>query len=487
MKPIKFSFSRRTAVTALAACGVAAGLSLAMGANMPTGLNLKTDDKPINRDSRENSFAPIVKQVSPSVVKIFVTMKEQSQIPRSELDQFKRFFGPNFDFEPNQQEQHVLGSGVIVSPDGYILTNNHVVDNAKEIQIATVDGHSYTGHTVGTDPDTDVALLKIDATNLPAITLADSDKVEVGDVVLAIGNPFGIGETVTRGIVSAKNRATAGDKDENFIQTDAAINPGNSGGALVDVEGRLVGINTEILSRSGGNQGIGFAVPSDICKWVMDSLIKNGRVIRGYLGIAIQNLTPDLAKAFNLDRATGALVADVTTNSAAQAAGIKSGDVVLQFNNKDIEDAAQLKVEAAETLPGTTIPVLVDRNGQKVTVNVTIREKPSDKVAKNNTTPSQGDQDALTGVTVSDLNRQIRSELNIPDDVNGAVITEVDPSCASYAAGLRAGDVITEINHDPVKNAEDAVNKTEKRGDGSTLVKLWSKGATEYVAVQNSR
>src|SRR5215471_17225927 len=299
-------------------------------------LHVQVDNSPLVGNTQDaTSFAPIVKKVAPSVVKVFVTMKASANpMSNPDMDFFRRFFGGDGfnQMIPGQPErgpaEHGLGSGVIVSPDGYILTNNHVVNSASVIEVALNDGRQFTAKVIGTDPRTDVALIKIDATGLPALTLADSDKVEVGDVVLAIGNPFGIGQTVTKGIVSAKDRTTSGDGDEDFIQTDAAINPGNSGGALVDTDGRLVGINSAILTRSGGNQGIGFAVPSNLCRWVMESLVKNGRVDRGYLGIVIQNITPELAKAFKLNGTNGALVSDVATGGAAEAAGLKSGDVI---------------------------------------------------------------------------------------------------------------------------------------------------------------
>src|SRR6201987_2306359 len=340
-------------------------------------LIVQTDDGPITRDVKSGtSFAPIVKKVAPSVVKVSVTTKAgESPMAMPDNDFFRRFFGNEDPFGSGRGRgfmEHGLGSGVIVSPDGYILTNNHVVNNASEIQVSLNDGRQFTAKVVGTDPKTDVALVKMKGENLPALKLTDSDKVEVGDVVLAIGNPFGIGQTVTEGIVSAKNRTTSGDMDEDFIQTDAAINPGNSGGPLVDTEGRLVGINSAILTHSGGNQGIGFAVPANLCRWVMDSLVKNGRVDRGFLGVMIQNLTPDLATAFKLDKTTGALVGDVSPGSPADKAGLKSGDVITQFNGQAIEDASQLKLRVAETAPGSKVPLVVNRNGEDKTFDVTL-------------------------------------------------------------------------------------------------------------------
>jgi serine protease Do len=480
-------------LAALTAAALLAGGTLAFSASGPSdngskaSLDLRIDNSPLNRDVKlGNSFAPIVKSVTPSVVKVFVTTNSQRQLSGADMEQFRRFFGPMFpDFDQQQsQSQHALGSGVVVSPNGYVLTNNHVIENAKDIQVALNDGRSLSAKLVGTDPQTDVALLKIDATNLPALTLADSDAVEIGDVVLAIGNPFGIGQTVTEGIVSAKDRTniSGGDQDEDFIQTDAAINPGNSGGALVDTQGRLVGINTSILSRTGGNQGIGFAVPSNLCRWVMDSLVKSGKVTRGFLGVVIQNLTPDLAKAFKVNRSAGALISEVTPNGPADAAGLKNGDVVLEYDNKPIESASQLKLRVAETSPGVNVPVQIDRSGESKVVSVMVKERSGTSVAANQT-PKPAEDGSLNGVTVQDLSRDLRAELKMPGNVQGAVIEEIDPSSPSYEAGLRVGDVITEINHRPIKSAQEAVDATSAKPNGETLVKVYRNGGSQYVAV----
>jgi serine protease Do len=456
-------------------------------------LSIKTDNAPIDRDPQlGNSFAPIVQKVIPSVVQVDVTGKSANgtNLGSSEMqDQLRKFFGRGFQIpeQPETQNQKALGSGVIISTDGYILTNNHVVENSKTIQVTLNDGRKLSAKVIGTDPQTDVALLKIDASNLEPITLADSDSAQVGDVVLAIGDPFGIGTTVTEGIISAKNRTrvTSGDADEDFIQTDAAINPGNSGGALVDIEGRLIGINTSILSRSGGNQGIGFAVPANLCRWVADSLITKGKVERGYLGVHIQTLTPELAKAFKVNRAQGAVVIDVTPNSAAEQAGFKSGDVVVEFNNRPIDSADQLKLQVAETPPGSAIPVQVDRSGQVMNLNVTLKELTADGLAKNEPSVKRGDHDALTGVEVASLDRDARDELRIPNTVRGTLITQVEPSSAAYEAGLRENDVILEINRQPIQSTEDFTKATTgKGGGGETLVKIWSQNGTHYVAVQ---
>ena len=456
-------------------------------------LHVQVDNSPLVREVKEgSSFAPIVKKVVPSVVKVFVTMKASGNpMSNPDMDFFRRFFGKDGlnQMNPGQQRvpmEHGLGSGVIVSADGYILTNNHVVGNASDIQVALNDGRQFTAKLVGADPQTDVAVVKINADNLPALTLTDSEKVEIGDVVLAIGNPFGIGQTVTKGIVSAKDRSTSGNGDEDFIQTDAAINPGNSGGALVDTDGRLVGINSAILTHSGGNQGIGFAVPSNLCRWVMDSLVKNGRVERGLLGVMIQNLTPDLAKAFKLDRTTGALVGDVSPGSPADKAGLKSGDVITQFNGQPIQDASQLKLRVAETAPGTTAQLGVSRNGESKTFDVTLASALDKKVAAADANRGTARKEALVGVGVADLDQKTRAEMNIPENVQGALITEVAPDSAAYEAGLRSGDVITELNRQPVKNAQEAITGTEKPTSSQTLVKVWTKGGSQYLTVDES-
>jgi len=322
------------AVSAVASLGL---VSLIRADALP---QLKTDNAPLSVEARPNlSFAPVIKQVGPSVVNIYTnktTRADQGMAPFLDDPFLRRFFGGPFESIPRERKEQALGSGVIVSTDGYILTNNHVVEGADEIKVALNDNKTtYDAKLVGTDPQTDIAVIKVNAKDLPAITLTDSDNVQVGDVVLAIGNPFGIGQTVTMGIVSAKGRGGMGIVDyEDFIQTDASINPGNSGGALVDATGRLIGINQSIISRSGGNQGVGFSVPVNLAKYVMERLVADGKVTRGYLGVMIQPVTDDLAKAFELKDNSGALVGDVTEDSPAEEAGLKEGDVITEFNGK---------------------------------------------------------------------------------------------------------------------------------------------------------
>jgi serine protease Do len=321
------------------------------------------------------------------------------------------------------------------------------------------------------------------------MTLADSDKIEVGDLVLAIGNPFGVGQTVTMGMVSAKGRGNVGvgTDYEDFIQTDAAINPGNSGGALVDAEGRLIGINTAILSRSGGSQGIGFAVPINMARSVMESRVTTGRVVRGYLGVLIQDITPDLAKEFNLSQDHGALVSDVTPKSPAEKAGLKSGDVILEFNGKPVTDSRHLKLQVAETAPNTTVPVKILRDGKEKTLELAVKELPgSEKMAKADK-EEDNSSDTLNGVTVSDIDATAKRQLGLPNTVKGAMVTNVDQDSAAYEAGLRPGDVIEEINRKPVESADDAVKLTENVKSKKTLLKIWSKGGSRYLVVNEEK
>ena len=457
---------------------------------------LKVEHAPVDRArTPAGSFAPIVQKVAPSVVEVFVTSKGNvnEQLTEDESDLFQRFFGqqrrrnqPGGNEDSFAPRQHGLGSGVIVSADGYILTNRHVINGATEIRVALADGREFPAKLIGADEKTDVAVIKIKADNLPAMTFADSNELAVGDVVLAVGNPFGITQSVTQGIVSGKDRVTGNAADEDFIQTDAAINPGNSGGALVDVEGRLVGINTAILSRTGGNQGIGFAIPSNLCQWVMTSLVKSGHVERGYLGVSIQSLTPALAQDFGLDKITGALVSDVTSGGPADKGGIKSGDVVKTFNNQAVRDSAQFKLQVAETAPGTKVPVEVVRDRETKNLEITVNDQPGQQFAKGNRPDAANgkNHEALVGVAVVDLDGSARRQLNAPESIRGAAITEVPQNSAAYEAGLREGDVILEINHHAVKSAQDAVDLTAHPSSNQTLVKAWTRNGVRYFTVE---
>ncbi len=456
-------------------------------------ISLIVDNRPLPADLKLNSsVAPIVKKVAPSVVRIDIKIKQaavnEGAIPNLPDDPlFRQFFGGGRRLMIPQQVERGVGSGVIVTKDGYILTNNHVVDDASEVKVTLLDGRVFTAKVIGRDPQSDIAVVKIEAHDLPAITFADSDKAEVGDLVLAIGNPFGIDQSVTSGIVSAKDRSAMDLPYQDFIQTDAAINPGNSGGALVDADGRLLGINTAIYSRSGGNQGVGFAIPTDLAKGVMESLIKYGKVTRGYLGVMIQDLNGPLAKQFEVKEHTGALVGEVVPDGPAAKAGFKSGDIIEKFDGKAIADSRHLKMEVAEIAPGQSVPVEVLRNGSTKALKVRVGTLPGqEQTASNN--GGEGDKsDTLQGVAVADLDSQARQQYHIPDQVKeGAVVTQVDPNSASAEAGLKAGDVILEINRHAVANAEDAVKLTTHAKERTTLLHVWSGNGSHYLVVDES-
>jgi serine protease Do len=468
--------------------------------------NIAVSATAVNRDARlGTSFAPIVKKAAPSVVNISSTriIRDQArQNPFLNDPRFRQFFGNRLpdedDDQPHSQKAESLGSGVIISPDGYILTANHVVEGADEIEVNVAGSKKeYTAKVIGTDPPTDVAVLKIEATDLPAITLADSDLLEVGDVVLAIGNPFGIGQTVTMGIVSALGRSgLAGfNQYQDFIQTDAAINPGNSGGALVDAEGRLVGINTAIISRSGGNQGVGFAVPINMARHVVEGLISGGRVTRGYLGVWPEDITPGLAQDFNLSGQNGALVGDVMPDTPAEKAGIKAGDVIVAFNGKDVSDAHGLQLAVSQSEPGTPATVKLIRDGTQKDFTVALTELPGQNGAgsddQTGSDSNNSKTDALDGVTVDNLDQDVRQQLGIPASVQGAIVSDVDQDSNSAAAGLQKGDVILQINRQPVTAADSAIKLcTTAKGD-QILLKIWRRngdvGGTLYLSVDNTK
>ena len=502
MKSILTNLSKRLPSLALGGATVLAGTALAFTdhpapSTQPkiTPVNLTLDERPVSRDAAgRSSFAPVIKKVSSSVVKVSVTIKAQKtgfSEGADPNDLLRRFFGqqpwgrtPRGNFGTPRQEG--VGSGVIVTKDGYILTNNHVVDGADEVKVALQDGREFAAKVIGRDPKSDVAVIKIDAKDLPAMAMADSDKVEVGDVVLAIGNPFGIGQTVTTGIVSAKDRGNMGLDYEDFIQTDAAINPGNSGGALVDADGRLIGINTMILSRTGGNQGIGFAIPINLAHDVMGSLVKDGHVTRGYLGVMIQDLTPALAAEFKVKETGGALVGDVTPEGPAEKAGLKSGDLIVEYNSKKVTDSRHLKLDVARTTPGETVAVKVLRDGATKTLNVHVKEMPgAEKLAKADSKAK--DTGTLNGVGVADLDNNTRQQFEVPEKVQGAIVTQVEPDSAAAEAGLKPGDVILEINRKPVKTAEQAVQMTESASDKTTLLRVWRAGGSHFMVVDESK
>ena len=440
----------------------------------------------------KSGFAAVVKSVLPDVVNIstskVVRASGQFEFPDGMPPFFQQFFGPQSgpDFEnrgPRQREQREdsLGSGVIVSPDGYILTNNHVVDGATDVRVTLSDKRQLKAKVVGSDPKTDIAVLKVDGSDFPAITVGDSSKVQVGDYALAIGDPFGVGQTVTMGIVSALNRGNLGIEDyEDFIQTDAPINPGNSGGALVNDRGELIGINTAILSHgSGGNQGIGFAIPVNLGRKVMDQIVDHGKVTRAYLGIMVQDVTPGIAKAMGLKEMKGVLVGDVTPSGPAQHSGIQRGDVILEVNGKPMEDSRELRMTISMMNPDSTVKLKLLRNGGTSDVSVKLGELPNDKAQAKSEEGSSGG--SLEGVTLETLDSRTARELGLPSTTTGVIVTEISPSSPLAAAGLRRGDVIQEVNHQPVKNVAQLEEAVRKAGQ-NPLFLVNRQGSTLFIA-----
>jgi serine protease Do len=442
-------------------------------------------------DLKKGGFAEIATRVTPAVVNI--TVSKQAAVPMSGMpfDPLKEFFGlpgtPGFPPRGNQGPMPDLqgaGSGVIVSPDGYILTNNHVVEDAKQIAVTLPDKREFSGTVVGLDPQTDLAVIKVEATDLPFVQWGDSSRLQVGEYVLAVGNPFGLNSTVTLGIVSALGRGGMGiTKYEDFIQTDAAINPGNSGGALVNTQGELIGINTAIFSRSGGYQGVGFAVPTKLAKPIYSSLIKTGSVVRGYLGVGIQAVTQDLANSFKLDKAQGALVTNVMPGSPAEQAGIQRGDVIVAYEGQAVEDPRALQGQVVGTVVGKQISLVVMREGKKVTLRPVIREQNEPtQVARVNPMNQDG---PFAGVAVQDLDSRMAQQLGIAEEVSGVVVMEVTPGSHAEQAGLAQGDVISEVNRKPIRSEKDFVQvlaHLEKQQDALIFIHR-GKGAL-YLTVK---
>jgi len=452
-----------------------------------------------------NGFTDVAKAVTPAVVNITTIIGEKisGRGGESELrDRMEEFFGgPNGPFGPKfrgpQGPQGPMdprgprgfhgggqGSGVIVSPDGYVLTNNHVIDGAREVTVTLPDKREFQGTIVGTDPKTDLAVVKIDGKNLPTVPWGDASKLQVGEYVLAVGNPFGLNSTVTLGIVSALGRGRMGiTQYEDFIQTDAAINPGNSGGALVNTKGELVGINTAIFSQSGGYQGVGFAVPTSMGQPIYDSLVKHGKVVRGYLGIGIQDLNQDLAKSFGVTNGKGALVTDVKDDSPADHAGLHQGDVIVSYQASPVEDAVALQRLVTKTIVGSKVPMKVVRDGHEKELNVTIAEQPGDpKIAK-----VEGDEKeyAFAGVAVQDLDGDTAKELGLKGKTQGVVVTSVEPDSGADKAGLMPGDVIREINRQPVKSVKEfeKVSSGVKKGE-NVLILINRRGASLFLSAK---
>jgi serine protease Do len=459
-----------------------------LGSQHPTlDLKVATSDAAPSR----LGFAPVVKKVLPEVVSVSSTMVSKApagneQMPDDPL--FQQFFGGNGNRQfqaPREQREKALGSGVIMTPDGYLLTNNHVVDGATDVRVTLSDKREFKAKVVGTDPKSDIAVLKIDATNLPNITIANSANVQVGDYALAIGNPFGVGQTVTMGIVSATGRSHLGIEDyENFIQTDAPINPGNSGGALVNDRGELIGINTAILSHgSEGNQGIGFAIPSDEARSVMRQIVANGKVTRAYLGIVPQDVTPAMAKAFGDADLHGALVGDVSPNSPAQKSGLETGDIVLSVNGKPVADSNDLRMTISQMAPDTSVKLQVLRNGSEREFAVKLAELPTTEAAAVHPGRNGSHNSVLSGVSVETLDADTAKQLGLPASSLGVVVTNVNPASAAADAGLKRGDVIQQVNRKPVGNTSDFETAVGNSKEDSTLLLVNRHGSTLFLAV----
>jgi serine protease Do len=434
-----------------------------------------------------DSYADVVKNVAPAVVTIRVESKAAVQPTQFDGDDFfRRFFGDEGDDQPRGRRQQRavprsfrqrgLGSGVVVTSDGYILTNNHVVDGADRIQVDLTDGRTLEGKVIGTDKPSDLALIKVSAANLTTASLGNSDNAQVGDVVLAIGNPLGVGQTVTMGIVSAKGRSTgSGDRDgdrnyQDFLQTDAPINHGNSGGALVNTKGEVIGINAEMLSPVDANIGIGFAIPSNMARHVIDDLRKDGHVRRAQLGVVVQPVTSDLAESLGLKHVGGAIIGNIAPDSAADRAGLKRGDVILSFNGQQVSDINSLRNHVADATPGSTASVVVNRDGSEKTVSVKLDEAEVSRRTAGGSEPAAADKASL-GISVEKGKK-------------GLVITQVNPDGRAADAGLQEGDVIQEVNRKPVDSVDDLRDAVRKTSDRPVLLLVEREGQTRFVTVR---
>lgn len=503
---MKTSFTRRFIVPAVAAAAIFSFATYEFAspakAAPPAAAASALDDNSVSALlSLDKAMETLAARVTPAIVNVTVTSKvstRQNAMQNDDSDNdddggLQQFFGPNspfgnqfgrqFRMQPRQpQIEHGLGSGVIISPDGYIVTNNHVVDGATDIRVTLTDRRILQAKVIGTDPLTDLAVIKVNETNLPSIPLGDSTQLHPGQTVLAFGNPMGFRFTVTRGIVSALNRPNPFAQDRRapgqFIQTDAAINPGNSGGPLVNARGEVIGINTFLVSSTGGFSGMGFAIPTQIVRPTIDSLIKNGKVEHGYMGVGIADVTPEQAKFFNVNKAIGAVVTQVENNSPASRAGLKVGDVITEVNGKMVNDAGELQVVVGQKEPGTKLDLTVMRDGKEEKLPVTLGTFGKNAEEK---TASNENGKPRWGIVLDDLTPDVRQQLQLGDSVNGAVIERVMPGSAADNAGLQRGDVITEVNRKPVKSAADVQKALADVANGAdALVLVQSGGGSTF-------
>lgn len=464
----------------------------------PPAIESKPALPPVLTDGTRTSYADIVERVAPTVVTINVKHKvKASSGPQGQSNPDLPDFFRNMPFGQQQprgpQVEQGLGSGVIVSADGTILTNHHVIDGADEITVNLNDKRSFKAKVVGSDKPSDLAVLKVEAKDLPFMTLGDSDKTRVGDIILAIGDPLGVGQTVTAGIISAKGRRTglSDGSFEDFLQIDAPINRGNSGGPLINLSGELIGINSQILSPSGGNIGIGFSIPSNMAKSVMDQLLKDGKVHRGQLGVVIQTINENTAKAFGLKESSGVVVSSVKPGSAADKAGVKRGDVIVSMNGEKIEDGNTLRNKIAGTAPGTDVTLSILRDGKEQEVKVKLDEFDTETAAK--TKPEQGQvpgkssQNGKLGLGLQALTPEMAKRLGIPANEKGVVVTEVDPDGPAAEEGIQAGDVILEINRTPISSPDDVQSALDKSGDGYPLLLVSRNGQTTWLTIKPAK
>lgn len=445
----------------------------------------------------QTSYADVVSRVAPAVITIRSDRRVRApqQFPFFDDPFFRDFFGDRGQRSPQQQQQpresleRALGSGVIVSQDGYILTNYHVVDGAEEIKVDLNDGRTLDAKVVGTDQPSDLALLKVNASNLPVLPLGDSDKVRVGDVALAIGNPLGVGQTVTMGIISAKGRSTglSNGSFEDFLQTDAPINQGNSGGALINTNGELIGINSQILSRSGGNVGIGFAVPSNMARSVMDQLLKNGKVRRGQLGIVVQKISSDMAASLGLSDTRGVIVSSVTQGSAAERAGLKRGDVITAIDGTPVTDTNSFRNRVASTLPGTQVTLTVLRDNREQQLRATLGEFVPEAAKADEEGAGDGSTGKATGklgLGVQPVTPELAKQLRLPAGVQGLAVMQVDPTGPAAEAGIGEGDVIEEVNRQPVHTVAELQVALARTGTRPALLLVNHEGNEIFLTVR---
>jgi serine protease Do len=481
----------RTAAVALAAALFGAGVSgvvATLSATAPTAAAAATPsaNAPLVLPDRPASYSGVVDKVAPAVVTIRIERRVEAEMTDMPAP-FREFFGADPRRAPRER-QGGLGSGVVIRPDGLILTNHHVIDKAETIKVDLADGRSLPATLVGSDAPSDLALLRVNASGLPTVPFGDSDRVKVGDVVLALGNPLGVGQTVTMGIISAKGRAT-GISDgsyEDFLQTDAPINQGNSGGALVNLQGELVGINAQIVSPSGGNVGLGFAIPSAMARAISDQLAASGVVHRGKLGVTVQGLSTELAASLGAGDAHGALVSDIEPGGPAARAGLKQGDVVTAIDGAPVHDANVLRNRIAAAAPGTTVTLDVLREGRRETLSARLVERERQTAEARPAASGDDHAESGLGMTIAPVTPRLAEQLELPRDVSGLVVTDIDPSGVAASAGLRPGDVIKTVNGRPVDSVQTLRSALKLRSDRPALVLVIREGADAFVALPHA-